>query len=55
LKGASLDARTLAAAADHVADGVGANTDLYATGEYRKHLAQVYARRALEMAANRAK
>jgi aerobic carbon-monoxide dehydrogenase medium subunit len=55
LQGASLDARTLAAAADHVVDGVGANTDLYATGEYRKHLAQVYARRALEMAASRAK
>lgn len=55
LKGASLDAKTLAAAAEHVADGVGTNTDLYATGEYRKHLAQVYARRALEMAASRAK
>lgn len=55
LKGASLDAKSLAAAAEHVADGVGTNSDLYATGEYRKHLAQVYTRRALETAASRAK
>jgi aerobic carbon-monoxide dehydrogenase medium subunit len=55
LKGASLDAKTIAAAAEHVAEGVGTNSDLYATGEYRKHLAQVYTRRALETAASRAK
>jgi carbon-monoxide dehydrogenase medium subunit len=55
LKGAGLDGKTLAAAADHVADGVDANSDLFASGEYRKHLAQVYARRALETAASRAK
>ncbi|HSM85589.1 MAG TPA: xanthine dehydrogenase family protein subunit M [Candidatus Limnocylindrales bacterium] len=55
LKGASLDAKSLAAAANHVADGVEANSDLFATGEYRKHLAQVYTRRALETAAGRAK
>jgi len=47
LKGASLDDKTLAAAANHVADGVDANSDLFASGDYRKHLAQVYARRAL--------
>ncbi|HKT49710.1 MAG TPA: xanthine dehydrogenase family protein subunit M [Candidatus Angelobacter sp.] len=55
LKSASLDDKTLAAAASHVADGVDANSDLFATGDYRKHLAQVYARRALETAASRAK
>lgn len=55
LKGASLDGKTLSAAADHVADGVDANADLFASGEYRKHLGQVYARRALETAASRAK
>ena len=55
LKGASLDDKSLAAAASHVADGVDANSDLFASGEYRKHLAQVYARRALETAAARAK
>ena len=55
LKGASLDDKTLASAANHVADGVDANSDLFASGDYRKHLAQVYARRALETAASRAK
>jgi carbon-monoxide dehydrogenase medium subunit len=55
LKGASLDGKMLSAAADHVTDGVNANSDLFASGEYRKHLAQVYARRALETAASRAK
>jgi aerobic carbon-monoxide dehydrogenase medium subunit len=55
LKGASLDEKTLAAAANHVVDGVDANSDLFATGEYRKHLAQIYARRALEIAVSRAK
>jgi aerobic carbon-monoxide dehydrogenase medium subunit len=55
LKGASLDGNTLAAAAEHVADGVATNSDLFASGEYRKHLAEVYTRRALETAAARAK
>jgi len=55
LKGKSLDAKTLAAAAEHAADGVETNSDLFASGEYRKHLAQVYTRRALETAVSRAK
>lgn len=55
LKGKSLDSRTLAAAAAHVADGVRANSDLFASGDYRKHLAEVYARRALETAVSRAR
>lgn len=55
LKGKSLDARTLAAAAEHAAEGIQVNSDLFASGEYRKHLAQVYTRRALETAASRAK
>jgi carbon-monoxide dehydrogenase medium subunit len=55
LKGKTLDAKTLADAASHAADGVRTNTDLFATGEYRQHLAQVYTRRALETAASRAK
>jgi aerobic carbon-monoxide dehydrogenase medium subunit len=55
LKGKSLDAKTLAAAAEHAAAGVQANSDLFASGEYRKHLAQVYTRRALETAVSRAK
>jgi len=55
LKGASLDDKTVSAAADHVTDGVDANADLFASSDYRKHLAQVYARRALETAVSRAK
>lgn len=55
LKGGALDAKTLAAAATHAADGVDINSDLYASAEYRKQLAAVYTRRALEMAVSRAK
>jgi aerobic carbon-monoxide dehydrogenase medium subunit len=55
LKGKTLDAKTLADAASHAADGVRTNSDLFATGEYRQHLAQVYTRRALETAVSRAK
>ena len=55
LKGAALDGKSLSGAAAHATDGVDANTDLFASGEYRRHLAEVYSRRALEMAASRAK
>jgi carbon-monoxide dehydrogenase medium subunit len=55
LNGNALDAKTLGAAAAHAADGVRTNTDLFASGEYRQHLAQVYTRRALETAVSRAK
>src|SRR5260370_9326993 len=39
LKGAALDAKTLAAAASHVAGAADTNTDLFATREYPAHLA----------------
>ncbi len=55
LKGNTLDAKTLAAAAAHAADGVDINSDLFASSEYRKHLAAIYTKRALETAASRAK
>ncbi len=55
LRGNNLDAKTLAAAAAHAADGVDVNSDLYASADYRKQLAAVYTRRALETAASRAK
>lgn len=55
LKGSTLDGKTLSAAASHASDGVDANTDLFASGEYRRHLAEVYTRRALEAAVSRAK
>jgi len=41
-------------AAAKVADGVDANSDLYASAEYRAHLARVYAARALRSALERA-
>lgn len=55
LKGQGLDGKTLIAATAHASDKVDANTDLFASGEYRRNLAQVYTRRALEAAASRAK
>jgi carbon-monoxide dehydrogenase medium subunit len=50
LAGKSLDDQTIASAAAHVCDGVDANKDLYASGEYRCHLAEVHTRRALQAA-----
>lgn len=55
LKGSALDAKTLSSAAAHAADGVDINSDLYASAEYRKQLAAVYTRRALETAIGRVK
>src|SRR5258707_44657 len=55
LNGNALDAKTLSSAAAHAADGVDVNSDLYASAEYRKQLATVYTRRALEAAVSRIK
>ena len=55
LKGNALDDKALTAACAHAADGVDVNSDLYASAEYRKQLATVYTRRALETAASRGK
>ena len=54
LRGQSPTAKRLQEAASHAADGIEANGDLYASGDYRKHLAAVYTRRALERALGRA-
>jgi len=54
LTGKTLDAKTLGAASAFAADGVDVNSDLYASTEYRKQLAAVYTRRALETAISRA-
>ncbi|HEU4767780.1 MAG TPA: hypothetical protein VFS77_10405, partial [Pyrinomonadaceae bacterium] len=54
LAGTSLDDNTIAAAVAHVCDGIDPNTDLYASGEYRCHLAQVHARRAIQAAKTKA-
>jgi aerobic carbon-monoxide dehydrogenase medium subunit len=50
LNGTTLDDQTIAAAAEHVCDGVNPNSDLYASGEYRRALAKVHTRRALQAA-----
>ena len=50
LAGSNLDEQTIAAAAAHACDGVDPNADLYASGEYRCHLAQVHMRRAIQAA-----
>jgi carbon-monoxide dehydrogenase medium subunit len=50
LAGATLDEQTIAAAAAKVGDGINATTDLYASAEYRRHLAQVHTRRAIQAA-----
>jgi len=54
LVGKKLDDQTVATAAAKVCDGVDVNGDLYASSEYRKHLASVHAARAIRTAADRA-
>jgi carbon-monoxide dehydrogenase medium subunit len=50
LAGTNLDDQTIAAAAEHVCDGVNPNSDLYASSDYRRALAKVHTRRALHTA-----
>lgn len=47
LAGRPVDEQTIAAAASHAVDGVDANSDLSASEDYRRHLAQVHTRRAI--------
>lgn len=54
LNGLAPNEQTIANAAAHAADGIDANADLFASADYRRHLAQVYTRRAIELAASRA-
>jgi aerobic carbon-monoxide dehydrogenase medium subunit len=55
LVGTNVDEQTIAAAAARVCDGINPTTDLYASGDYRRHLAQVHTRRALQAALASAK
>lgn len=55
LAGTTLDDNAIATAVAHVCDGIDPMTDLYASGEYRCHLAQVHARRAIQAAKTKAK
>lgn len=50
LTGSTLDEQAIATASAHAADNVDANADLYASAEYRRHLAQVHTRRAIQKA-----
>jgi aerobic carbon-monoxide dehydrogenase medium subunit len=50
LAGHTLDEQTIARAAAHAADGIELNSDLFASADYRRHLAEVYTRRALALA-----
>jgi aerobic carbon-monoxide dehydrogenase medium subunit len=51
LRGGALDAEAVAAAAEQAAEGTDPPGDLNATPEYKRHLARVLTRRALEEAA----
>jgi carbon-monoxide dehydrogenase medium subunit len=53
LSGAQLDAQAIANASAHAADGVDINGDLFASADYRRHLAAVYTKRAIEAAISR--
>lgn len=53
LVGSKLDEKIAASAASHAADGVDVNGDLFASADYRRHLAEVYTRRAIQAAASR--
>jgi carbon-monoxide dehydrogenase medium subunit len=56
LQGKSANADTIKAAAEQAADGAGdVNGDIHASPEYRKHLAKVFTRRAVEEAVSRAR
>ena len=50
LRGQPLTAETIASAAEHAADGTNPPADLNASAEYKRHLARVLTRRALDAA-----
>ncbi len=54
LTGKALDEKIVADAASHAADGADVQSDLYASSEFRAHLASVYTKRAILKAASRA-
>jgi len=53
LEGTAGSAEDVRKAAAVVADGVDANSDLHASADYRRHMAQVYTARALTVALSR--
>jgi carbon-monoxide dehydrogenase medium subunit len=55
LTGATLDEQTITDAAAKVCDNINPTTDLYASSDYRRHLAEVHTRRAIKAALASAK
>lgn len=55
LEGSAGAAEDIAKAVAGIADGVDANSDVHASADYRRHLARVFAARALTEAVARAK
>jgi len=53
LAGTDGSAAAIAAAAAHATDGVSVNSDIHADSAYRTRMAEIYARRALEVALGR--
>src|SRR5689334_20728371 len=53
LTGSNLDDNAIANAVTHVCDGIDPTGDLYASSDYRRHLAQVHTRRAIQAANKR--
>jgi carbon-monoxide dehydrogenase medium subunit len=51
LNGQPVEAAVIASAAEHAAEGTDPPSDLNATPDYKRHLAQVLVRRAVEQAA----
>lgn len=54
LQGKALNQQNIAAAASKAAEGADPDDDIYATAEYKRHMATVLARRAIEAAVQRA-
>jgi carbon-monoxide dehydrogenase medium subunit len=54
LQGKALDRQNIAAAAAKAAEGTDADDDIYASADYKRHMATVLARRAIEDAVRRA-
>src|SRR5205814_322342 len=55
LTGGPLDDKTIAGAAARATEGTDVNGDLFASEDYRRHLAQVFTKRALSVASERAR
>ena len=55
LAGKELNGPAIANAASQATDGIDANSDLYASSDYRRHLAQVHTRRAITNAVEQAR